>query len=779
MRNDMKQKNVQNDIKNFLDSKYDAVTYQDIEDHFAKMLGRAVSVNETTEIMRALTELTNTSDLYCTNKGKYILIKNLPNYTTGVLQVKMSGNGFLIQDKKGTKDVYIPKEHIRGANDGKIALDGDRVLVEIVGNQTVKPEGKIIKVIERNNKYIIGTVSPYKGNMEFIPNDDKYKNIKLLIDQRALNKCVDGEVLAICIRDNPNTKEIEGEIKAHIGHKDDPNMDNISLAAEYGVFRDFPDEVMDQVKKLPTEVSDEDRVGRVDLRDKMIFTIDGKDTKDIDDAISLDKDEYGNYVLGVHIADVSYYVPSGSPLDLEAFKRGTSNYLGDSVFPMYPHELSNGICSLNEDVDRCAMTCEMTISPKGKMLSYKVYPSVIHSNKKMNYDDVNSIIENNIVPEGYEPFADKLKEMNELHKIVREKRMKNGATDFDTSETKYLFDENHKCIGAKVINRGEGEKLIEDFMVLANEAVSKAVTFGITDSDTQYNEDKVNPCIYRVHDVPIQDKVTDFISLCSRLNCPIKGKFSDVTKPSQFKKLIDQINNLPDEKKEFLLPLAIRTMAKAKYSTENIGHFGLALQYYSHFTSPIRRYPDTTLHRLIRDLLFSKDQNNNRTHLYTINDPKTYWENNLPEIAKQSSDREINADELERTADDMYAAEYMQDHIGEYFDVSVSGFNQKGMFVKDLVNGFEGMIKYDNIPNGHFEYNQDLLCAVDRKNKKVYNLGDKLHLMCIGASKELRTVDFGFELVKENKQKVTDSFSYQDKKSHKSYGKKHKYGNNK
>ena len=474
---------------------------------------------------------------------------------------------------------------------------------------------------------------------------------------------------------------------------------------------------MAEVEKLPSEVKEEEMVGRRDLRDKTIFTIDGADTKDIDDAISLDMLENGNYSLGVHIADVSYYVKEGSEIYQEAMERGTSVYLADRVIPMLPHKLSNGICSLNEGVDRLAMSCVMEIDSKGNVVSYDIFESVIRSRKKMTYTDVNKIIEENIIPEGYEPFADTLIKMEELAQILRKHKVERGYIDFGIDESKIIVDETGKAIDIKLRNRGKGENLIEDFMIAANETVATCIYF------------MELPFIYRVHGEPNEEKINSFLTFVSSLGYTLSGKIKDMH-PKTMQSILNQLK----DKKEFhiLSSLLLRSMQKAIYDTNNIGHFGLASERYTHFTSPIRRFPDTTVHRLLRKYLFKAQIDK---------DSIMSEEQKLPYIAEHSSKKERDSIDCEREVDDMKKAEYMMDHIGEKYTGMISGITSFGMFI-ELPNLIEGLIKIDSLTDDVYTFDESTITLKGKKNKRGYRLGDNVDVVVVAANKEAKTIDF-------------------------------------
>lgn len=712
-------------VLELLTTQYDALSI----DSLVEML-ELNTTEEITELQDVLNQLVSSYELYLTKKNKYILLEKCPNFKVGIIDVKnktfenKDGKevkktfGFLIMED-GTKDIHIEgKEYLNGA------LDGDKVLVEVLGTNPNKPEGKVLKILERDKRNIVGEVKVIASKKVFVTDDKRFKNNNIFIAPEDLNECVEGEIVAVTLDEELSNKDsYVGTIKAKVGHKDDPGMDILEVAAQYDVFEEFPADAMAQAESLPTEVTEKDRYGRRDLTDKVIYTIDGKDTKDIDDAIGVEKLENENYKLYVSIADVSYYVPEGSPLDREALNRATSNYPADKVIPMLPHILSNGICSLNEDVDRCAITCEMEINPQGRVVDSEVYPSIIHSRKKMNYTDCNRILDNDI-EEGYEDYVEQLKLAKDLHDLIRKERNGRGAVDFDTVEPKFVFDEKHHAIDVIARERGEFEKVIEDFMIVANESVARKF---------QYYKGLVNglPAIYRVHDLPVPEKVQQFVSFCNSIGQKIVGKYKTIENAKAFKNLLDQIN-AEGEEKEIIMKQAIRTMAKAIYSKNNIGHFGLSSPCYTHFTSPIRRYPDLLVHRLLRTYFFEG-----------LTDKRTvqYWDAHIDDIAKQSSDRERNADELERAVDDMYMADYMTDHIGEEYDAIVSGVTGFGLFVQ-LPNRVEGLLKYENMANDSYTYDEEKGYAIGTYNKKIFRPGSLIHVRCISASKSLRQTDF-------------------------------------
>lgn len=709
---------MKNNILVLLENEYSALKLTDIFDK----LGLS-TVEDQQELESTLNELINEQIVYLTNKNRYILYTNCPDFKKGKMQINKSGNGFVIVE--GEKDIFVNRKDVG------LALQGDIVVVKVFDPNSDRPEGFVFKVLERDLRNIVGQIKSDGQGLYFEPNEDR--NITLTVDETSLKSCVEGEIVVVSIVDDLGKNRYIGEVSQHICHKDDANEDILSIAAKYEIYPDFPEEAMEQAKELPTEISgellNEEAKFRKDLTKDVIFTIDGEDTKDIDDAVSLIY-KNGYYYLKVSIADVSHYVPEGSPLDVEAFRRGTSDYLAYSVIPMLPHILSNGICSLNPNVVRCALTCEMKIDNRGKVIDSDIYPSLIKSCKKMNYTSVNHLLEDNIIDEGYEPYAENLKLMQELAHIIRDARMRRGASDFGTEEAKIICDETGKAVGVERYIQGEGQKLIEDFMVIANETVSSTL------ASLEY------PSIYRVHDIPKSEKVQKYISFAIATGHQIKGKFDEITTPKMFQKLLSQIDdgssNVP-----ILKALAIRTMPKAYYSKNNIGHFGLAViapyGAYSHFTSPIRRYPDLQLHRLIWTYFINK-----------MTDEKTlsYWDNNLEAIAKHCSEREVAAVEAEREVDKMKMAEYMEQHVGEEFDGMVSGVASYGLFVQ-LENLVEGLISVTTLDGHNFEYVEEQECLMDPSTKKTYRIGDTIKVKCVRASKEAMQIDFEEVRIKE------------------------------
>lgn len=693
---------MENEILEILKKSDKAISATEISD----LLGYT-TVEELQEILKSLNLLEEELKVYHTNKDKYILFEN-SHLKVGKLIVNKKGYGFV--DIEGKDDVYVSSKNMNGA------LHGDIVIVEITSKKGIDLEGRILKIVKRSLDNLVGTVISKNNKFEVILDDKKIKT-KIKIDNDKIGDAVDGSKVLIQLLNKISNDTYKGEIIKVLGHINDPGIDIISIAAKHGINDEFPEEIEEELAKIPTEVKEEEMANRTDLRSEIIFTIDGDDTKDIDDAISIEKLENGNYKLGVHIADVSYYVKENSELDKEAYDRGTSVYLADRVIPMLPHKLSNGICSLNPNVDRLAMSCVMEIDSKGEVVDYNIFESVIRSRIQMTYKKVNSILEDDIVPDGYEEYADTLRTMNELAHILRDNKVRKGYIDFDLDESKIIVNELGEAIDVTLRERGTGEKLIEDFMIAANETVARHIFY------MDY------PFIYRVHGEPNEEKILNFLKFVSILGYQINGKINKIT-PKAMQELLNQLK----DKKEFeiLSSQLLRSMQKAIYDTNNIGHFGLASKCYTHFTSPIRRYPDTTVHRLLRTYLFNKNLSK---------DTIKYWENKLPFVAEHSSLKERSAIECEREVDDMKKAEYMQKHIGEEFKGIISSVMSFGMFV-ELPNLIEGLVRLEDLKDDYYIYDETTFSLIGRKNKRGYRLGDEVTVIVKAANKEAHTVDF-------------------------------------
>ncbi len=656
----------------------------------------------------ALNELEKEAIVYHSHKDKYMLLEN-SHLKKGIMRANKKGFGFVdVDDSK--EDVYVAQENMNGA------IHDDIVLVEIISKKDVdRLEGRVLRILKRELSTFVGELY-FKKGVGYIKLDDSKLKIDIEIPPKKNKGAVEGHKVLVKITNNKGKNRYQGEVIKILGHKNDPGVDILSIVYKYNIEDQFSPEVEQELNSIPEEVSSEDLKNRRDLRDEMIFTIDGDDTKDIDDAISLEKLENGHYKLGVHIADVSYYVKEGTALDSDAMERGTSVYLVDRVIPMLPHQLSNGICSLNPGVDRLTISCVMEIDDKGKVVDYEIFESVIKSRIQMTYKKVNQILEENTIPSGYEEYADTLRLMMELSTVLRKMKHERGELDFDVDEAKILVDE--KCVPTEIVlrNRGVGEKLIEDFMIAANECVARHI---------YYME---LPFIYRVHEYPKEEKIRSFLAFLGTLGYQVTGDFKD-TRPKTMQRLLEFLH----DKKEFaiLSSLLLRNMQKAVYLPENLGHYGLASKCYTHFTSPIRRYPDTTVHRLLRTYLFNHDISNK-----TI----AHWEEKLIYVSDHSSAKERASIECEREVEDMKMAEYMEQHIGEEYHGMISGIMSFGIFIQ-LDNLIEGLVPLRDMDD-FYHYNEETLTLTGEKNNEVYHMGDEVLVKVIRASKEEKTIDF-------------------------------------
>ena len=680
-----------------------ALSYEEIDS-----LLNIKTIEETKEMADCLDLLEKEGEIYHSNKDKYMLF-SLCNLKKGFLRVNKKGYGF-VEVNNEDEDIFISSE------DMKNAIDGDFVVAEvIVTKDDGRREGRILRIIKRGLSTVVGEIYFRRGIGYIIPDDKKLK-LEIEIPKKKNMGSVDGHKVVVAIDEFKKKGKCVGEVIKIIGHKNDPGVDILSIVEHFKIKYEFDKEVIEQLDSIPEEVSVSDKKGRKDLTEEVIFTIDGDDTKDIDDAISIEKLKNGNYKLGVHIADVSYYVKEGTPLDNEAMERGTSVYLVDRVIPMLPHKLSNGICSLNSNVERLAISCVMEIDKSGKTIDYDIFQSVIKSRIQMTYKNVNKILKENIIPEGYELYVDDLKLMKELADIIRKRKIERGYLDFDVDEPKILVDDN--CVPTDIVlrERGAGENLIEDFMIQANECVATHIFY-------------MNlPFIYRVHEYPKEEKIKSFLSFLQTLGYTTYGNIKDVS-PKTIQKLLYFLK----DKKEFkiLSSQLLRNMQKAVYLPQNLGHFGLASKCYTHFTSPIRRYPDTTVHRLLRTYLFNNDMSSN-----TINK----WEEKLIYISDHSSATERISVDCEREVEDMKMAEYMEKHIGEEFSGIISSVTNFGLFV-ELDNLVEGLVHISEL-NGYYNYDEVSQSLIGENSSDRYMLGDRVLIKVISASKDERTIDF-------------------------------------
>lgn len=684
------------------DKNYNPMTMQELFDNL-----NLDSSDDFRELSKTLNQLEDEYEVVRSKKDRYML-PSFAGYFKGKIRVNQKGFGFVIQDGD---DIYIPKNRINGAFNDDIVVA--KKLEKQRGN---KIEGEVIKIIEKANNVLVGI---YQQNKQtgYIILDDKKLGIAIDVDKSNKNGAVDGSKVIVKLGKKIKDNKYQGTIEKVIGHKNDPGIDVLSAIYAHNIDIEFSDKTLEYIKSISEDITKEDLVGRRDLRNEIICTIDGDDAKDLDDAISIDKLDNGNYKLGVHIADVSYYVKETTPLDDDARSRGTSVYLVDRVIPMLPQYLSNNICSLNEGVDRLTMSCEMEIDETGKIVSYDIFQSVINSTARMTYNNVNAILNGDVeITEQYKHVSDKFFLMNELAHVLRKIRNDRGALDFEIPESKIIVDENSKVLDVVLRERYDAEKLIEDFMILANETVA---------SHFFYQE---LPFVYRVHSKPKEDKIIQFLHVAKIMGHEVKTNHNEIT-GFTIKNILD---NLQDEQGYVLKTLLLRSMQKAEYEVTNIGHFGLASKCYTHFTSPIRRYPDLEVHRLIRKYLIRNEYSFDSTFISQI-----------AEIALHSSLKERSAMNCEFDVMDMKKAEYMESHIGEEFEGIISSVTNFGLFV-ELSNGIEGLIRLADLSDDHYVYDEKRLLVEGRRSGKVYKLGDKASVIVAAASKDTGEIDFVF-----------------------------------
>ena len=633
------------------------------------------------------------------------------NIKMGIFTGTQKGYGFVTIEGE-PEDIFIPENATKGA------LHNDKVQVDVNPVKTGKRlEGRIVGIVERGTDVVVGTFAKSK-NFGFVVADNQKFSKDIFIPKEHCKNAVTGHKVVVKItKYGGNDKNPEGQIIEILGHINDPGVDIMSIIKAYGLPEEFPDGVMNQVEHVPDEVPEEAKVGREDLRDWQMVTIDGEDAKDLDDAVSLTK-EGDIYKLGVHIADVTNYVTENSPLDVEAIKRGTSVYLVDRVIPMLPHALSNGICSLNAGVDRLALSCFMDIDKNGNVVDHRIAETVVNITKRMSYTQVKKIIEDHdeeTIKEN-EPLVPMFEMMQELAEILREKRRKRGSIDFDFPESKIILDEKGKPLDVKPYDRNKATRIIEDFMLVANETIAE---------DFFWRE---SPFVYRTHEEPDPEKIQKLGIFINNFGYSIKMNQEEIH-PKELQKLIQKIEGTKEE--VLISRLTLRSMKQARYTISCDGHFGLATKYYCHFTSPIRRYPDLQIHRIIKESLKSGLSEKRTKH----------YEKILPEIALQSSHLERRADEAEREVEKMKKAEYMKQFIGEKFEGIISSITTWGMYV-ELPNTVEGMIKVTSLRDDYYYYDEEKYMMIGEHTKKAYKLGEKIEVVVSGVDKLTRTIDF-------------------------------------
>lgn len=669
-----------------------------------------VSKEQRNELKEVMDSLLAEGKIGISKKGKYG--KPEMGALTGIFCGHPKGFGFVAVEGE-VQDIFIPEDRTGGA------LHGDTVQItrESAGRGGRRPEGTVLRVLEHANGTIIGYYQKNK-NFGFVIPDNQKLGKDIFIPQGMDMGAVNGHKVVVTVTDfGDNDRKPEGIITEILGHVNDPGTDIISMIRAYGLPEEFPEEVKAQLLSVPDHVAEEELKGRRDLRDIQTVTIDGEDAKDLDDAISISK-QNGSYTLGVHIADVTHYVKERSALDEEALRRGTSVYLVDRVIPMLPHQLSNGICSLNQGEDRLALSCMMEIDGQGNITGHEIAETVIRVDRRMTYTAVNAILTDQDSDTGkeYEEFVPMFGLMKELADILREKRKQRGSIDFDFPETKVILDEKGKPVEIRPYDRNAATKIIEDFMLMANETVAE---------DYFWQE---IPFLYRTHDNPDPEKMRSLATFINNFGYSIRLHNGEVY-PKEVQKLLAKVEDTPEE--ALISRLALRSMKQARYTVENTGHFGLAAQYYTHFTSPIRRYPDLQIHRIIKENLHG-----------TLTEKRYgHYERILPGVAVQASAMERRADEAERETVKMKKCEYMSKHIGEEYDGVISGVTAWGLYV-ELPNTVEGLIRVSDLADDYYRFDEEHYELAGDMTGRVYKLGQPIKVIVSACDKLARTIDF-------------------------------------
>lgn len=705
-------------------------------------LGQALSLQNSSDfkmLVKTVATLEETGDIRITDQGKLTLPYSDAMHLEGVFRANDRGFGFVTVEGMD-QDIFIK------ANLTAAAMNGDVVAVDITkpGNpmKDSLPEGKIVKIIVHANEQILGTFNleaeaPYIGVVT--PNDKKISQYPVYIQDNGLHPSNE-EVCQVTITQYPtgDDKFMVGSVITVLGHKDDPGVDILSVMEQNHIPATFPEKVLEAAEKVPDTVM-ENEPGRRDLTDELVVTIDGESSKDLDDAVHVHRLENGNYFLGVHIADVSYYVEENSVLDKEAYERGTSVYLTDRVVPMLPPRLSNGICSLNPNVLRNTMSCEMEIDLAGNVVHYDIFPSMIKSDARMTYTAVNAILEDRdeAMCEQYAKFVDMFKAMEELHRILWRHREHRGAISFDTEEAMIKVDAKGKPIDIELRTRGVAEKMIESFMLVANETVAKHIC-------TQHL-----PFIYRVHEQPKEEQMHRFYEFSAGFGLHLKGTADHVTS-KELQKALEQVEGKPEE--AMINTMLLRSMQQARYADEPLGHFGLAAEDYTHFTSPIRRYPDLIVHRLLR-AYHTQEKSKVAEHFAPL----------LADIAHQSSVMERRAVDAEREVDAMKKAEYMENFIGQKFQGVISSVTKFGLFIS-LPNTIEGLVHMRQLKDDFYQYDERSMQLIGKRTGRVFKIGQPVMIKVESASSELREIDFSIVDKETEKQFISMKQSKKEKK---------------
>lgn len=668
-----------------------------------------VAKEDRDELKMVLEELVAEGRIEITRRGRYR--KSEEAYLTGNFVANAKGFGF-VEIEGRPEDLFVPESRVNGA------FHGDTVeVMPLPAHGGRRQEAEVVRIIKRGIIQVVGTYQKSK-NFGFVVPDNSRLASDIFVPRERSNGAVSGHKVVVEITDyGSRNKKPEGKVIEILGHVNDPGVDIISIVKGYALPVEFPEKVMHQTEGIPQRVPEEDKAGRLDLRDMQMVTIDGEDAKDLDDAVSLSV-ERGQYCLGVHIADVSHYVKEGSALDREALKRGTSVYLVDRVIPMLPHKLSNGLCSLNAGEDRLALSCLMKINKKGEVVDYKIAETLINVDRRMSYTAVKKILEDKdkeTIRE-YKKLVPMFKRMDKLAAILREKRRTRGSIDFDFPETKIILDESGYPKDILPYDRNSATKLIEDFMLIANETVAQHFYW------------QEIPFLYRTHDNPDPEKISQLGTFIHNFGYSIKVTKEEIH-PKELQKLLKRIEGTPEE--ALISRLTLRSMKQARYTTESTGHFGLACPYYCHFTSPIRRYPDLQIHRIIKEQLKGRMSEKRMAHYAEL----------LPAVANQTSEKERRADEAERETNKLKKAQYMEARIGKVYEGVISGITNWGIYV-ELPNTIEGMVHVTALPGDFFYYDEEHYEMAGQSGEKRYRLGEHIRVQVKEADRVRRTVDF-------------------------------------
>ncbi|MEG7355831.1 ribonuclease R [Bacillus inaquosorum] len=709
---------------------YKPLTVQELEE----MLN-ITEAEEFKELVKALVALEDKGLIVRTRSDRYGIPEKM-NLIKGKISAHAKGFAFLLPEDTSLSDVFIPP------NELNTAMNGDIVMVRLNSQSNgSRQEGTVIRILERAIQRVVGTYTETR-NFGFVIPDDKKITSDIFIPKNGKNGAAEGHKVVVKLTSYPEGRmNAEGEVETILGHKNDPGIDILSVIHKHGLPGEFPADAMEQASSTPDTIDEKDLKDRRDLRDQVIVTIDGADAKDLDDAVTVTKLDDGSYKLGVHIADVSHYVTENSPIDKEALERGTSVYLVDRVIPMIPHRLSNGICSLNPKVDRLTLSCEMTINSQGQVTEHEIFQSVIKTTERMTYSDVNQILvdDDEELKQKYEPLVPMFKDMERLAQILRDKRMNRGAVDFDFKEAKVLVDDEGAVKDVVIRERSVAEKLIEEFMLVANETVAE-----------HFHWMNV-PFIYRIHEEPNAEKLQKFLEFVTTFGYVVKGTAGDIH-PRALQSVLDAVRDKPEE--TVISTVMLRSMKQAKYDPQSLGHFGLSTEFYTHFTSPIRRYPDLIVHRLIRTYLI-----NGKVDEAT----QEKWAERLPDIAEHTSTMERRAVDAERETDDLKKAEYMLDKIGEEFDGMISSVTNFGMFV-ELPNTIEGLVHVSFMTDDYYRFDEQHFAMIGERTGNVFRIGDEITVKVVDVNKDERNIDFEIVGMKGSPRRPRELDSSQSRK---------------